>query len=153
MSASWLLLRLLCVASRLLSSLGALAWPFLCTHKALVSLPLLIRTPVLLDQVPTIKFPFSFNYLMTQMIRDLPTVQETWVQSLGWEDPLEEGMATHSSILAGRIPWTEEPGGLQSHRGCKELDTTKQLMHTHSYPFQGPVSNYTVTVRGLNFTI
>ena len=39
---------------------------------------------------------------------------ETWVQSLGWEDPLEEGMATHSSILAWRIPWTEEPGGLQS---------------------------------------
>jgi len=41
-------------------------------------------------------------------------VQETRVQSLGWEDPLEEGMATHSSILAWRIPWTEEPGGLQS---------------------------------------
>ena len=39
--------------------------------------------------------------------------QETWVQFLGWEDPLEEGMATHSSILAWRIPWTEEPGGLQ----------------------------------------
>ena len=39
---------------------------------------------------------------------------ETWVQSLGWEDPLEEDMATHSRILAGRIPWTEEPGGLQS---------------------------------------
>ena len=41
-------------------------------------------------------------------------MQETWVQSLGREDPLEEGMATHSSILARRIPWTEEPGGLQS---------------------------------------
>ena len=40
--------------------------------------------------------------------------EETWVRSLGWEDPLEEGMATHSSILAWRIPWTEEPGGLQS---------------------------------------
>ena len=40
-------------------------------------------------------------------------MQETWVQSLGWEDPLEKGMATHSSILAWRIPWTEEPGGLQ----------------------------------------
>ena len=39
---------------------------------------------------------------------------ETWVQTLGWEDPLEKGMATHSSILAGRIPWTEQPGGLQS---------------------------------------
>ena len=41
-------------------------------------------------------------------------MQETWTQSVGWEDPLEEEMATHSSILAWRIPWTEEPGGLQS---------------------------------------
>ena len=46
------------------------------------------------------------------------------VSSLGWEDPLEEGTATHSSILACRMPWTEEPGGLQS-RGCKESDTTE----------------------------
>ena len=50
------------------------------------------------------------------MIKNLPAVQETWVQSLGQEDTLEEGMATHSSILAWRIPWTEEPGGLQSMR-------------------------------------
>ena len=49
-----------------------------------------------------------------QMVKNLPAVQETWVQSLGWEDPLEKGIATHSSILAWRIPWTEEPGGLQS---------------------------------------
>ena len=48
------------------------------------------------------------------MVRNLPTVWETWVPSLGWEDPLEEGMATHSSILAWRITWTEQPGGLQS---------------------------------------
>ena len=45
---------------------------------------------------------------------NLPAMQETQVRSLGWEDPLEKGMATHSSILAWRIPWTEEPGGLQS---------------------------------------
>ena len=43
-------------------------------------------------------------------VKNLPAKQETWVQSLGWEDPLEEGMATHSSILAWIIPWTEEPG-------------------------------------------
>ena len=51
-------------------------------------------------------------------------MQEIWVQSLGWEDPLEEGMEIHSSVLAWRIPWTEEPGGLNlwSH---KELDTTE----------------------------
>ena len=48
------------------------------------------------------------------MVKNLPAKQETWVQSLGQEDPLQEGMATHSSILAWRIPWTEEPGGLQS---------------------------------------
>ena len=48
------------------------------------------------------------------MVKNLPSVQETWVRSLGQEDSLEKGMATHYSILAWRIPWTEEPGGLQS---------------------------------------
>ena len=51
---------------------------------------------------------------MVQTVNNLPAMQETWVQSLGREDPLEKGMATHSSILAWRIPWTKEPGGLQS---------------------------------------
>ena len=54
-----------------------------------------------------------------------------WVRSLGWEDPLEKEMATHSSILAFRIPWTEEPGGLQS-MGSQESDTTQQLNHQTS---------------------
>ena len=48
------------------------------------------------------------------MVKNLPVVQETWVQSLGQEDPLEKEMAIHSSILTGKIPWREEPGGLQS---------------------------------------
>ena len=48
------------------------------------------------------------------MVKNLPVMQETQVQSLGWEDPLEKGMAIHFSILAWRIPWTEEPGKLQS---------------------------------------
>ena len=52
--------------------------------------------------------------MVAQMVKTRPAMQETQVQSLGWEDPLEKGMATHSSILAWRIPWTEEPGGLQS---------------------------------------
>ena len=52
--------------------------------------------------------------LVAQTLKNLPAMQETWVQSLGWEDPLEKEMATHSSILAKIIPWTEEPGGLQS---------------------------------------
>ena len=51
---------------------------------------------------------------MAQRIKRLPAMKETWVRSLGWEDSLEKEMATHSSILAWRIPWTEEPGGLQS---------------------------------------
>ena len=52
--------------------------------------------------------------MAAQMAKNPPAVQETGVQSLGWEDALEEGMATHSSILAWEIPWTEEPGGLRS---------------------------------------
>ena len=51
---------------------------------------------------------------MAQIVKNPPAMWETWVQSLGCKDPLEEGMATHSSILAWRIPWTEEPGRLQS---------------------------------------
>ena len=60
--------------------------------------------------------------LVAQTVKNPPAMQETWVQSLGLEDPLEEGMATHCSILTWRIPWTEEPAGLQS-MGCKESDT------------------------------
>ena len=51
---------------------------------------------------------------MAQRVKNLPAMQETQVLSLGWEDPLEKGVATHSSILAWRVPWTEEPGRLQS---------------------------------------
>ena len=65
-------------------------------------------------------------FCLAQMVRRLPAVRETWVRSLGWEDPLEKEMATHSSTLAWKIPWTEEPGRLQS-MGHKELDTTERL--------------------------
>ena len=51
---------------------------------------------------------------MAQLVKNPPAMQKTWVRSLGQEDPLEKGMATHSSILAWEIPWTEEPGGLES---------------------------------------
>ena len=76
----------------------------------------------------------SFNSLtiylvifpVAQTVKNLPAMQETRVQSLGWEDPLEKGMAIHSSILAWRIPWTEEPGGPQSV-GSWESDTTERL--------------------------
>ena len=52
--------------------------------------------------------------LVAQTVKNPPAVQVTWVRSLGWEDPVEKEMASHSSILAWKIPWTEEPGGLQS---------------------------------------
>ena len=71
----------------------------------------------------------SWASLVTQLVKNPPVMQETWVRSLGWEDPLEKGKAAHSSILAWRIPWTEEPGGLQSMRGCKESDTTEATLH------------------------
>ena len=61
---------------------------------------------------------------MSETVKNLSAMQETWVQYLGWEDPLEEGMATHSSIPAWRIRWTEEPGWLQS-MGHKESNMTE----------------------------
>ena len=68
------------------------------------------------------------------MVKNPPAMQETRVQSLGWDDPLEKGLATLSSILAWRIPWTEEPGGLQS-MGSQRVGHTEQLSlsHTHTH--------------------
>ena len=67
---------------------------------------------------PSSFLPPSYNlhsaFLVAQMVKSPPAIQETQVRSLGHEDPLEKGMATHSSILAWRIPWTEEPDGLES---------------------------------------
>ena len=62
---------------------------------------------------------------MAQGVKNLPVIQETWVRTLDWEDPLEKGLATHSSILAWRIPWTEKPGVGYSPWGRRELDTTE----------------------------
>ena len=70
-----------------------------------------------------IGYPLQFSQasLVAQLVKNLPAMQETWVQSLGWEDPLEKGKVTHSRILTWRIPWTV------SSWGCKESDTTEQL--------------------------
>ena len=65
-------------------------------------------------------------YLVDQMVENLPAMRETQVRGLGQEDPLEKRVATHSNILAWRMPWTEEPGGL-SPGGCRESDMTEQL--------------------------
>ena len=77
------------------------------------------------------------------MVKNPPAMQEMRVPSLGPEDPLEEGMATHSSILAWRIPWTEEPGGLQSI-GSKKRDTTEVTEHAH-------IQSYFKISRGLSW--
>ena len=77
---------------------------------------------LLLGWVPLLN---EWASLVAQTVKNLPAMQETRVQSLGQEDPLEKGMATLSSILARRIPWTEDPGGLQS-MDCKESDTTER---------------------------
>ena len=64
------------------------------------------------------------------VVKNLPAVWETWVASLGWEDALEEGLATHSSIIAWRIPWTEEPDGLQSMGSQRvRLDLAMKQQH------------------------
>ena len=68
-----------------------------------------------------------FISLVGQKVKHLLTMRETWVQSLGQEDPLEKEMATHSSTLACKTPWTEKPGRLHSPRGPKESDTTEWL--------------------------
>ena len=65
------------------------------------------------------------TFLMAQMVKNLPAIREIQVLSLGQEDPLEKGMATYSSILAWRIPWTKEPGGLYSPWDHKESDMTE----------------------------
>ena len=69
----------------------------------------------------------SSSSRVAQTVNNLPAMWETWVRSLGWEDPPEKEMATYSSILAWRIPWTEEPGRLYSPWGHKESDVTEQL--------------------------
>ena len=71
------------------------------------------------------------GFSVAQAVKNLPTTWETWVRSLGWEDLLEEGMATHSSILAWRTSWTEQPGGY-SLWGRKQSDLTERLNISHS---------------------
>ena len=80
------------------------------------------------------------GYMLAQTVKDWPAVQETWVQPLGQGDPLEEGMAPHSSVIAWRISWTQEPGGLRStvHRVAKSWTRLKRLStHIYTHTFEG----------------
>ena len=83
--------------------------------------------------------PDSRASLVAQMVKNLPAMQETWVQSLSWEDPLEKRMATHSSILTWRIPWTQEPGGIQS-MGSQRVrhDRTTNVLIPGSEKWEAP---------------
>ena len=102
-------------------------WPHIVDGQASLVAQLVKNPPAMLETLvqfldqegplkkgEAIVFQYFWASLMAQMVKNLPAIWETLVQFLGWEDPLEEGMATHFSILAWRIPWTEEPGGLQS---------------------------------------
>ena len=79
------------------------------------------------------KRPVKTASLVAQMIKNLPAMQETQVQFLGWKDPLEMGMAIHFSILAWRIPWTEEPGRLQSMGSPRVRHHWVTNTHTHTH--------------------
>ena len=95
----------------------------------------LIQRAVSVASVPLLKFSIlsalCFSHY-SQMVKNPPAKWEIWVQSLGWADPLEKGMATHSSVLVWRIPWTESLVGY-SPWGCKKLNTTERLTHVWSF--------------------
>ena len=78
------------------------------------------------------------------MVKNLPATQETWVQSLGQEDPLQKGMATHSSIPAWRIPWTEEPGGLQSMEFKSQTELSNICLFLGLYMYMASLVAHTV---------
>ena len=85
--------------------------------------------PILHSKVLFCTVFFNNHYdpsLVAQMVKRLSTIRETWVQSLGWEDPLEKEMAIHFSTIAWKIPWTEEPGRIQS-MGLQRVDMTERL--------------------------
>ena len=84
------------------------------------------------------------------MVKSLSTMQETWVRSLGWEDPLEKEMAPHSSTISWKIPWTEEPGRLRGPWGRKELDTTERLHFLSFFLYKPDGKSEALRVKGLD---
>ena len=96
------------------------------------------------DSTELYPLQYSWASLVVQIVKNLPAMRETWVRSLGWEDPLEKGKATHSSILAWRIPWTEEPGGLQS---MGSQSRTRLSDFTLPFPSPGDLPNPGIELR------
>ena len=93
------------------------------------------------DQEGNFAVLFSRAALVAQMVKNLPATQETRVQSLGQADPLEKGMATHSSILAWRLPWTEKPGGLQSMGSQRVRHTDQSMFNVFPHGGKGACQN------------
>ena len=92
---------------------------------------LLCKTVIIIPVVPLYVYMYLYgDSLVAQMVKNPPAMQETWVWSLVWEDQLQKGMATHCIVLTWRIPWTEEPDGLQ-YMGHKELDMAEWLIYMH----------------------
>ena len=85
-----------------------------------------------------IGYPLQYSWasLVAQTVKNPPATREIWIQSLIWEDPLEEGMETYSNILAWRIPWTEDPGGLQS-MGSQRVKHNRATKHSIAQPQNG----------------
>ena len=92
---------------------------------------------------------------VAQTVKNMPAIQETWDRSLCWQDPLEKGIATHSIILAWRIPWTEEPGELQSYSPWShmELNTAGQLTYIHTSLFLAMWCSITDKIGKKNFCL
>ena len=90
---------------------------------------------------------------MAHRLKCLPAMRETWIQSLGQEDPMEKEMATHSSTLAWRIPWTDEPGGLQSTGSQRVRHNTPTLSNSHVkvYFLLGILVHYWIGLLGFFF--
>ena len=100
-----------------------------CCESAALNMPVKLENSAVVTGLE--KVSFHSKPKVAQMVKCLPAMQKTWVWSLGWKDLLEKETATHSSTLTWRIPWTEEPGRLQS-LGHKEMDMTEQLhLHFH----------------------
>ena len=103
-------------------------------HMQADSLPLShVGSPYVIYISKSIYLKCGVQGAKAQVVKNLPAMQKTQVQSLGWEDLIEKGTATHSSILAWRIPWTEEPGGLQS----MGLQRVRNNSATNTFTFQG----------------
>ena len=92
----------------------------------------IIHLLLLFQTLIWIRYFYCGASLVAQMVKNLPAMQETLVWSLGWKDPLEKRMSTHSNVLVWRIPWTEEPGGLQFMRSQRAGHNW--VTHTHTHP-------------------